>query len=114
MRSSNVQPSAERLVIVRDVALQLNVSPACIYALAKKGLLIGHKIGVGRGTWRFRPEDVDAYLASAKQGSQTLPTLRREPKASSFKHLDGERLRAAWQRQGVAADPKGGRSARSS
>ena len=52
-----------RLLTVRDVARQLNVSAACVYALVEQRQIPHVRIGSGRGVIRFRPGDVDAYLA---------------------------------------------------
>ena len=40
----------------------LNISRATIYRLIKSRQIAYSKIGIGRGTYRFRKEDLDDYL----------------------------------------------------
>ena len=93
-----------RLLRVKEVANRLNVSLACVYALAESGILIGYRIGLGRGTWRFDEVDVVNYLNAAKNERKPPPRRRRAKRPQLFKHLDGDRLREAWRRQGVPVD----------
>jgi excisionase family DNA binding protein len=46
---------------VNGAAARVLVSPATIVREARSGRLVGYKVG-GRKCWRFRPEDVDAWL----------------------------------------------------
>lgn len=48
---------------VRDVAAYLNVDEKTVYRLAKKGELPGFKVA---GTWRFRRDDIDAWIEQQK------------------------------------------------
>ncbi len=57
-----------RLLTVSDVAQWLSVSPSLVYQLVDAGKLIVYRVGNGRGAIRFRPDDVEAYLASCRQG----------------------------------------------
>lgn len=102
------------LLTVKQVAEQLNVSDALIYALAENQQLIGYKIGVGRGTWRFDEADVLAFLQASKSTPKRPDSRPRTKKPQPFKHLDGERLLAAWQRQGVPVDRRDAGNALSS
>jgi len=102
------------LLTVKQVAEQLSVSDSTIYALAENRMLVGCKIGVGRGTWRFHQSDVEAYLQASKTDQPEQAPGPRAKKPPPFKHLDGERLRAAWQRQGVPVGRPDGGSALSS
>lgn len=47
-----------------DVAVMLDLSPDDVNAMARKGLIDGHKIGK---RWRFRKRDVKKFL-DHKQG----------------------------------------------
>ena len=87
------------LLTVNDVAEFLAVSPSLVYRLAADGELPSYRIG--KGTLRFRPEDVEEYLDSHAQGR----TRARKPRTTSgpvFKHLDASRLAEAWRDQGVS------------
>lgn len=87
------------LLTVKQVAARLNVSAACVYGLAERGLLVGYKIGLGRGTWRFDEGDISSFLAAVR----SPPVEKEAPSGQSlqrahglFERLDGERLRNAW------------------
>lgn len=54
------------LLTVEDVAARLKVSADTVYDLAATGKLVGSRIGVHGGLWRFTAADVDAYLAATK------------------------------------------------
>ena len=90
-----------KLLKVKAVAELLNVSQACVYALAEQGRLPGFRIGVGRGTWRFDEADVLKYLLDSKQPSRPRTAPRPATRGQPFRHLDGDRLRAAWKQRGV-------------
>lgn len=93
------------MLTAKDVAKRLNISLALVYALAESGAFAGYRIGLGRGTWRFDESDVDAYLQSSKTGQTPQPVRQRGKSPRQFKHLNGERLREAWRRQGVLPGP---------
>lgn len=106
--------TTDDLLTVKDVAARLKISGSCVNALATAGRLPGYKVGLGRGTWRFAEADLAAYLESCKTPTASPSTRKRSKPPQPFKHLDGERLHAAWRRQGVSAGQQGGRNARSS
>lgn len=94
------------MLTVRDVAGRLNVSLGCVYTLISRGELPCHRIGIGRGAIRVREADLDEYLDSCRveTGPESLQSSRPTRRNALFKHLDGERLRSAWRRQGVHSD----------
>jgi len=49
---------------VQDVAEYLNVDPKTVYRLVNRGDLPGFKVG---GSWRFKKEDLDAWIAKQKE-----------------------------------------------
>ena len=99
---------------VKEVAQHLNVSSSCVYQLVATGLLPCHRIGVGRGTIRISPEQVQLYLQAA-QTREPKSVSRRQPQSTPvFQHLDVDRLLEAWRRQDVLTDPLNGDSAPSS
>jgi len=51
---------------VQDVAEYLNVDPKTVYRMVKRGDLPGFKVG---GSWRFRREDIDDWIAQQKEAA---------------------------------------------
>jgi len=49
---------------VQNVAEYLNVDPKTVYRMVNRGDLPGFKVG---GSWRFKNEDLDAWIAKQKQ-----------------------------------------------
>ena len=101
------------LLTVHDLARMLNCSISQVYALKDAGRLRYLKIG---GMIRFRPEDVHEFLSSCMVETERQRTQapRQGSGSTVFRHLNGERLRAAWRKRGVRADLQDGGSARSS
>lgn len=54
------------------------VSGATILRAARRGDLVGYKVGFGKKLWRFRPQDIDAWIMA---GSTPEPAVlsRRTP-----------------------------------
>lgn len=52
-----------------EVAEILNTSVPQVYALVRRGELIGVKIG-GRGQWRVEKSQLEAYIAQAYQDTE--------------------------------------------
>ena len=119
------------LLNVQEAARLLRISAGAVYALCQKGELPHLRLGLGRGAIRIERADLLDYMAKCKRGPESVEksinkeeprTRRKRPPeaestpegASTFTNLDGARLRDAWRRQGVLADPPGERSARSS
>jgi excisionase family DNA binding protein len=69
---------------VREVAVRLNVSLACIYMLVTRHELPHVRIGVGRGTIRIREEDLANYIAQRNRGPAEPRSSVPRPK---LKHL---------------------------
>lgn len=78
----------ESLITVRDVARMLGVSEDTVYRLKDKSDgLPAYKVG---GCIRFRPEEVDAYIAS-----QVVKPAVKEDRLSSmrrFKYVPGMKV----------------------
>jgi len=104
------------MLTIREVADLLNVSRGCVYTLVASGQLPCHRIGTGRGTIRVHRNDLASYLSGCKDEGALPPARKSQPKGSGrrFMHLDADRLRVAWQQQGVRVDQPDARSARSS
>ena len=92
---------------VRDVALRLNVSLSKAYELIKCGRITHCRF---EGSIRVAEDDLQDYIARSKKGRGPRSEERkRSPRPGApFKHLDGDRLLAAWRRQGVGFDQTGG------
>ncbi len=102
------------MLSVKQVAGRLNVSVGTIYGLVNRGRLAAYRIGVGRGTLRIPEESIERFLESNIVDGRGIASPPPTTGATPFKHLDGDRLRAAWQKQGVRADRPDGRNARPS
>jgi excisionase family DNA binding protein len=100
---------------VRKAAERLDVADNTIRNAIRSGKLKAYKI---LSTYRIKPEDLDSFIESCRVDDSvraTAPLVRsRAEVGRPFKHLDGRRSLAAWQRQGVAVGPPGGHSAQSS
>jgi len=77
--------SGRRLLKPSEVAKQLGVSRAWLYAAAKTGRLPSIRIGGPEGPVRFVPEDLDRWIDEARSawlpGHPSPPTSRREKTA---------------------------------
>lgn len=86
------------LLTVREASHRLRASASLVYQLCARGLLDHHRCGLGRGTIRISEKALEAYLEQSKVTTKSHPQgLPKE----QFKHLDPQRMLAAWKRQGV-------------
>jgi excisionase family DNA binding protein len=69
----------------RDVAQRLNVSLSTVYGLVESGKLACHRIGCRRGAVRVSEQDLDAYVASCRNGIDDQP--KRTPSRVKLKHV---------------------------
>jgi excisionase family DNA binding protein len=100
-----------RLLTIREVAAILRCSRSAVYALVSDGRIVAYRIGPNAGGIRISADDLAIYLSDCRTGGAALagrlpqsggnyfpnPPVVRSP---SFKHLDGQRLRQAWKRNG--------------
>ena len=89
MRNGNNKGSV-RLLTVSQVAERLQLSVALIYSMVSEGTLPALRIGNGRGSIRFREQDVGEYLDDCAVIGKKLPhrPTRMAPKPRhEFKHL---------------------------
>ena len=68
------------LLTVEDVAERLACSASLVYQLVDAGKIAVHRIGNGRATIRFRPEDVEEYLAACRQDRRAKSSLVQQPR----------------------------------
>ena len=54
------------MLTVADVAKRLAISTDTVYDLAATGRLVGSRIGVNGGVWRFNEADVTDYVKAAQ------------------------------------------------
>lgn len=81
---------------ISEVAKRLNLSGSKVYELVEQGKLGHHRMG---GAIRVSEEQLQRFLDETKR-ERDLPDSRRpRSRMRSFKHLDAERLQAAWQKQ---------------
>ena len=82
---SKEQEQSKRLLTVGDVAEWLNVSGSLVYQLVEARKIPVCRIGNGRGAIRFRPEDIEAYIASCVD--HRLPVKVATPSRTRLKHV---------------------------
>lgn len=69
---------AEKILTLKEVAEILKVHPESVRLLIRGGALQAARIGNGKGLWRIRQADLDAYLdartvnGTAKQQSGSM------------------------------------------
>ena len=88
---------------VSQVAKRLNLSGSKVYELIEQGKLFHHRMG---GAIRVSEEQLQRFLEETKR--ERSPSENRQPRARvrTFKHLDGDRLLAAWQQKDGRASPQ--------
>jgi len=75
------------LLTVKELAERLNCSESLVYQIADSGKIAVVRIGTGRGTLRFRPEDVDDYLELCRQEKQAGAPPKKKPRPR-LKHIN--------------------------
>ncbi|HWB13417.1 MAG TPA: helix-turn-helix domain-containing protein [Gemmataceae bacterium] len=79
------------LLTAKQAAARLNVSTTTIYALCNSGRLPHYRFGVGRGTLRFRQDDLEVFveMSYVEPGVNKLPVTarRRQPSLKGLKLL---------------------------
>lgn len=99
---------------VSEVAKRLALSLSSVYQLIESGRLKSHCVAMRKGI-RVMEDDLAAFLDGCRRSkSASVPAPAEKKSGAPFKHLNGERLRAAWRRQGVRSLPTSANSARSS
>lgn len=73
---------ADEILTVAEVALLLKVAEKTVYTMAQKSELPCFKV---RGQWRFRRQDLDAWMASQVKGPGAPEQPATKPKASTRK-----------------------------
>lgn len=110
-RAKNREPG---FLTIREAASLLRVSESTIRNAVRNGQLRAFRFGNRGGSIRIAADDFQQYVTSCE-----TPGPRRTAKGAGsgnglFKALDGRKLLAAWQRQGVLDGPPSDSSAPSS
>jgi len=104
MNDTQPQHAAEDAFLrVSEVATRLNLSLSTVYQLIETGRLPSHCVGMRKGI-RVAESDLLTYVEQCRSARRQTPAPAPAKNGSPFKHLDAERLRDAWRRQGVRAD----------
>lgn len=88
--SKNSPAGDHRLLTVPQVAERLQLSVALVYSMVSAGSLPALRVGNGRGSIRFREQDVQDYLddCAVLGRKPKQPQARRSAKPKhEFKHL---------------------------
>lgn len=98
---------------VGQAATRLNVADNTIRNAIKAGRLVAYKF---LGAYRITHEDLTAFVEGSRVGGKGREVKPTPPvaKSTTLKHLDGEKLRAAWTAQGIRAPRTGAGNALSS
>ncbi len=75
------------LLTVNDAAERLSISTSLVYHLVESGKIAVLRVGNGRGTIRFRVEDIDAYIEGCRVDakSRLTPTPQLRPRLKHIK-----------------------------
>lgn len=100
--SSELPP---HLLTVREVAAYLRLGLSTTYNLVESGRLPAFRIG---GSYRVKQADLDAFLETSlvdlKNPRATDRGRKRPATWKTFRHLNGERLRQAWDNDSPTAN----------
>ncbi len=104
------------MLTVKQVAARLGCSVGCVYSLVSAGKIAHVRVGIRRGAIRIPKESFAEFLDGASVPVRGPERLKRSRycRPSNFKHLNGERLRVAWTRQGALSGQPNANSAPSS
>src|SRR4051812_32540778 len=87
------------MLTVKDAAQILNLSPALVYGLCRRGLIEHYRCGLGRGAIRIEKAALQAYLERAKVMSTSRSHSAPLRNPLRFSQLDPHRLTEAWRQQ---------------
>lgn len=109
---SVIARQASALKKLSEVAQLLNTSVSNVYALVSSGKLPVVRTGAHGKGYRVDSADLDRFIQDGKKGRRVAAPSSE--KLRPFKHLNGDRLRAAWKQQGNPSGRPGADNARSS
>ena len=73
------------LLTVNEVAERLGISVSLVYQMVESGKLTVLRIGNGRGTIRFHPEDLESYLNTCRVQATQPETPKIRPRLKHIK-----------------------------
>lgn len=90
------------MLTVAEVAKRLHSSISNVYALVAQGALRCYRVGAGKAGIRFSPEQLENFLrqreSQARDETEKPAPAPKPPPAGTFKVLDAQRLKQAWER----------------
>ena len=92
------------LLKLSQVSERLNCSLSNVYALVDSGKLAAISTGAAGKGYRVPEEELQRFIEEGKKGRRPHYPAKCDPRPRIFTKLDGRRLRAAWQQQGVGVD----------
>ncbi len=105
------------LLTIKQVADRLQLSVSSVYDLCARRKLAHVRLGVGRGAIRIDEQALDDFIKQAtvqpEEPVAPQPAMKKT-RVTGFTNLDGDRLLAAWRRQGVLPGQPDERNAQSS
>jgi excisionase family DNA binding protein len=88
-----------QMLNVKQSSIKLGVSPSKMYELIAKRQLPHYRID---GKILVDEADLDSYLKSCRVDRDVKVASRSK---KPFKHLNGPRLAAAWEKRGISPSP---------
>lgn len=107
-------PADARFLTIREAADLLRVSQSTIRNAIQSGQLAAHRFGLRGGSIRITLAALNAYVAACGTVAEPESPAAISGEVPGYRHLNPQRLLAAWQRQGVRAGRPGASNARSS
>jgi excisionase family DNA binding protein len=85
-----------------QVAERLNCSLSNVYALVEQGKLHAVSVGANGKGYRVSETELELFLSEGrKHPGKDAPSFPKKMAPRLFNHLNGEKLRDAWRRQGI-------------
>lgn len=92
----------EKLLTLRAVAERTGSCLSNIYALIHSGKIGSFRVGANGKGYRVSERQLQAFLESRREHpGKNAPPPPKKNNPRLFKHLDGDRLREAWKKQGI-------------
>ena len=63
----------KEVLTVEQAASRMKVSRSLVYSLIDAGKLVCHRIGIGRGTIRLSPTDLEDFIRRCRKPDATKP-----------------------------------------
>lgn len=94
--------SDDKLLKPKAVCERLGCSLANFYALIASKQLGAFRVGASGKCYRVSEAQLQKFLDSRREHpGKNAPPFPKKTNPRLFKHLDGDRLREAWKKQGI-------------